>query len=170
MRRRRPTDKPLTDADRRVWNRVTRTVTPKAPNRPVRESAQEERETEFGLMMRQPPVMKSRPHQPGPLEATAAKAVRRGRVQIDGKIDLHDLTLAEAYPELERSLIRAYNRGHSALLVITGKGVRLEGKLRTALPGWLAGPGLRPIVATYAQAHIKHGGTGAWYVFLKKPD
>jgi DNA-nicking Smr family endonuclease len=171
MSRRRDTSKNLTDADRRVWKRVTRTVTPKAPQKtaPI-EKAQAQREAEFGLMMRQPPIKISRPRTPGPLEVTAAKAVRRGRVRIDAKIDLHDLTLVEAYPLLERGLIRHYNSGKSTLLVITGKGARLEGKLRAALPGWLAGPGLRPIVATYAQAHIKHGGTGAWYVFLKKPD
>jgi DNA-nicking Smr family endonuclease len=26
---------------------------------------------------------------------------------------------------------------------------------------------VRDLIATYAPAHKKHGGTGAWYVFLK---
>ena len=139
---------------------------------------------EFAALMRVPPPTPSAPRQPGPLEATRAKRARRGRVRIDARLDLHDLTLAEAWPVLERGLIRAYNQGRGratgdglgCILVITGKGRRADGgspahlytgKLRAALPGWLDGPSLRPIVATYSPAHPRHGGDGAWYVFLK---
>jgi len=155
----------LSDTERKVWRRVTKTVTPKPQKgvpkpMPTRE--------EFGQMMR---VRQDAPsaarERRGELELRNDKAVRRGRVKIDARLDLHDLTLSQGWPALERGLIRSYNRGQSCVLVITGKGMRLEGKLRQALPGWLADPALRPIVATYSQAHIRHGGTGAWYVFLK---
>lgn len=152
----------LTDRDARLWKHVTRTVTPKErlKSAPTREA--------FAAMMRVATDTPSAPRMPGPLEETRAKAVRRGRVRVEARIDLHDLTLAAAKPALERGLIRAYNRGKGCVLVITGKGIRLEGKLRAALPGWLAEPALRLIIATYAPAHIKHGGSGAWYVFLKR--
>ena len=165
----KPPSRPLTEADRRIWQRVARTVTPKTPAKPDAKLRAPKR-GEFADMMRVAPPERAEPKRPGPLEATQAKAVRRGRVRIDAKVDLHDLTLAEAYPELERALIRSANRNHACVLVITGKGPRLEGKIRGALPGWLAGSALRPLVATYASAHIKHGGSGAWYVFLKQAD
>lgn len=161
------TQRTLSDPERRLWNRVARTVAPKDPKRPTRTLPTPTRD-EFALMMRRPPASKPVPARSGPLEPTAAKAVRRGRVEIGAKVDLHDLTLADAYPALARALIRAYNANKGCVLVITGKGPRLEGKIRGALPGWLAGDELRPIVATYAQAHLRHGGAGAWYVFLKK--
>ena len=165
-----PTDRPphgrkLTASDRKIWDKVTRTVTPKA--KPLKGETRPDRE-KFADMMRVTSEKPTPPARPGPLEVTAHKSVRRGRVRIDSRIDLHDNVLADALPALERGLIRSYNRGETCVLVITGKGRRLEGRIRAALPGWLAGPTLRPIVATYSQAHIRHGGSGAWYVFLKK--
>ena len=162
-----PRVRPLSEADRRIWRRVARTVTPKTRLKtPTPPAASRE---DFAAMMRVPPAPRSAPPRPGPLEPTAAKAVRRGRVEIGARIDLHDLVLADAYPHLVTRLHRAHERGVRCALVITGKGVRLEGKIRAALPGWLAGPELRPIVATYAPAHIRDGGAGAFYVFLKRP-
>ena len=168
---RRSPDRPLTDEDQRVWKRVTHTVRPKVMPRPEEGGPAPSRD-DFAAMMRIPPKRPAAPTRPGPLEPTAAKTVRRGRVQVDSKVDLHDLYLDQAYPALARALIRASNRNHRCVLVVTGKGRRVEGvptgKIRSALPGWLAGEELRPLVATYAPAHIRHGGEGAWYVFLKQ--
>ena len=168
---RHSSSRPLSDDDRRVWKRVTRTVRPKTKASPDTGAPAPSRD-DFAAMMRVPPRTPDAPPRPGPLEPTAAKTVRRGRVQVDSKVDLHDLRLDEAYPALARALVRASNRNHRCVLVVTGKGRRVEGvptgKIRSALPGWLAGEELRPLVATYAPAHIRHGGEGAWYVFLKQ--
>lgn len=94
--------------------------------------------------------------------------MRRGRVNIEATIDLHDLNRERARAALVKAVIRASNRNMKCVLVITGKGPRLEGVLRRNFPEWIAQAPIRPLVATYAQAHIKHGGTGAWYVFLKR--
>ena len=43
-----------------------------------------------------------------------------------------------------------------------------QGVLRQQVPGWLShGPHARQIVGVY-QAHPRHGGEGALYVYLKK--
>lgn len=119
-------------------------------------------------MMRLPPLKITRVALPtGPVPHSVDKGVRKGRVEIDTRIDLHGMTQAQAKKALSTTLMRAAKRGKRCLLVITGKGPRLDGVLRTQLPGWLAGPTLRPLIATYAQAHAKHGGAGAWYVFLR---
>ncbi|MCG6901727.1 MAG: Smr/MutS family protein, partial [Rhodobacter sp.] len=61
--------------------------------------------------------------------------------------------------------------------VITGKGrdkdqdgpipVR-RGVLKHQVPHWLTTPPLNLMVLQISEAHLKHGGTGAYYVYLKR--
>jgi DNA-nicking Smr family endonuclease len=81
-----------------------------------------------------------------------------------------------AFAQLERHMQRAYARHARLVLVITGKGktganafpTPLNGLLRTALPGWLETPALRPFIAAVRPAHPRHGGAGAFYVVLRR--
>jgi len=167
---RTPDARSLGSEERIVWNRVARTVAPR--RRPHGKGAAKPAPTasreEFAAMMRLPPLAVKREATPtGPVPHNDAKSIRKGRVAIDARIDLHGMTQMEAKKALSSTLMRAAKRGHRCVLVITGKGPRLDGVLRTNLPGWLAGAELRPLVTTYAQAHARHGGAGAWYVFLR---
>ncbi len=54
------------------------------------------------------------------------------------------------------------------MIVITGKGQRGEGVLRQGFLQWLELPEARALISGYAPAHAKHGGGGAWYVFLRR--
>lgn len=164
----------LDPSERRVWNRVARTVSPRRrphgkgaakPSPPNQSGASRE---DFAAMMRLPPLV-AKPSRPNSSPAPTAndRLVRRGRVAIDARLDLHGMTQEQAHRALGTALFRSAKRGDRCLLVITGKGPRLEGVLRTALPGWLSSPQLCPLVARYAPAHARHGGAGAWYVFLK---
>lgn len=162
--------RPLDPSERLVWNRVARTVSPrrrphgKGAAKPSPSASRED----FAAMMRLPPLKVKRvPSPTGPVPQSVDKGVRKGRVEIDTRIDLHGMTQAQAKKALSTTLMRAAKRGERCLLVITGKGPQLDGVLRTQLPGWLAGAELRPLIATFAQAHAKHGGAGAWYVFLR---
>jgi len=107
------------------------------------------------------------------------KKVRRGRIEIDGTIDLHGLTQVEAREQLRRYIGARSSRGDRTLLVITGKGKQTEndyissmterGILRTMLPIWLSEPGLSHLVSGWSIAARGHGGEGAWYVRLRRP-
>lgn len=164
-----PSDgRPLKGEEKEVWKRVSRTVSPRrypkgkgsAKPLPTRE--------DFSNMLRLAPSFSPETKRvPQTLDINNDKKTRRGRVDIDAKIDLHDMTQAEAQPALFRAVMRAAKHNKKCLLVVTGKGVRLDGVLRRNFPNWINDPSLRPHIATYAQAHIKHGGSGAWYVFLK---
>jgi DNA-nicking Smr family endonuclease len=90
--------------------------------------------------------------------------LRRGRVEPEARLDLHGLREAEAYRALEQFLMRARSEDKRLVLVITGKG----GVLRNNLPRWLAEDAFREIVAGVSSAHLRHGGTGAFYVALKR--
>jgi DNA-nicking Smr family endonuclease len=55
-------------------------------------------------------------------------------------------------------------------LVITGKGDPASpgsGVLRVRFRDWLAEDALRVRIARASEAHRRHGGAGAFYVFLK---
>lgn len=101
----------------------------------------------------------------------------RGKVMPEARIDLHGMTLAEAHPELIRFLLNAQSVGLRLVLVITGKGKRGDdsgpipqrmGALRHQVPQWLRMPPLSHAVLQVSQAHLKHGGAGAYYVYLRR--
>jgi len=96
------------------------------------------------------------------------RRLSRGRTELDGTLDLHGMTLVEA--EAALSGFVAYHRAqdHRWVLVITGKGVRGEGRLRKALPEWLSTPPLSQAVIEFDQAAIAHGGGGAFYLRLRR--
>ena len=117
--------------------------------------------------------------EPG-LDRRTAERLRRGERAPDGRIDLHGLTAERAHRVLERRIGEALGRGQRLILVITGKGGKKrsdadapfmregEGVLRQQAPRWLrSGPHAAQIVGIY-QAHPRHGGAGALYVYLKK--
>jgi DNA-nicking Smr family endonuclease len=106
------------------------------------------------------------------------KKVRRGRIDIDGTIDLHDMTQAQAREALFRYVTTRAARGDRTILVITGKGLKTDndyiasmsqrGILRTMLPIWLSEPGVAHLISGWSMAARGHGGEGAWYVRLRR--
>jgi len=162
--------RPLTADDKAIWQRVARTVTP-SPHRAQKKikATPTVQLEDKGPFMRVTPKRETyKTETPKTLEPSADKRVRRGRIQIDRRIDLHDMTRDQARPALFKLVRNAYAKDARCLLVITGKGLRLNGVLRQNFPNWINAPEVRPMIASYAQAHIRHGGTGAWYIFLKR--
>ncbi|MER5170775.1 Smr/MutS family protein [Thioclava kandeliae] len=115
--------------------------------------------------------------QPLRMDHKAHKQMTRGKLVPDARIDLHGMTQAEAHPELISFILRAQDHGHRLVLVITGKGKVVEdwdpiptrrGVLRHQVPQWLRLPPLGPVVMQVSQAHQRHGGEGAYYVYLRK--
>ena len=101
----------------------------------------------------------------------------RGKLQPEARIDLHGLTLAEAHPELIRFILNAHADAKRLVLVITGKGkIRDDygpipqrmGALRHQVPQWLARPPLGSAILQITSASLKHGGAGAYYVYLRR--
>ena len=96
--------------------------------------------------------------------------LRRGQLDIDGRIDLHGLTQSAAHEALVRFLGDSQRAGRRCVLIITGKGAINQGGgiLRNVTPRWLAEPGLRRMIVAIHQAQPRHGGEGALYVLLKR--
>ncbi len=95
--------------------------------------------------------------------------LRRGQVEIQGVIDLHGLTQAEAHRALLGFLEGARTADRRAVLVITGKGLTPgAGVLRAAVPRWLNEPAMRRMIRAFSFAAPKDGGEGALYVLLRR--
>lgn len=111
-----------------------------------------------------------RPHLLHPIDKPTHKKIAKGRVVIEGRIDLHGLTQSEAYGLLLGFLQRAHLRKLRHVLVITGKGASFgsDGVLRQAVPLWFATPAFRILVNGYEDAARNHGGTGAIYVRMRR--
>ena len=114
---------------------------------------------------------------PVQMDAKAYGRMTRGKLVPEARIDLHGLTLAQAHPELIRFILSANAQGLRLVLVITGKGkakadhgpipVRV-GALRHQVPLWLRLAPLTPLILQVAEAHLRHGGSGAFYVYLRR--
>ncbi|MDX1401835.1 MAG: Smr/MutS family protein [Kiloniellales bacterium] len=104
------------------------------------------------------------------LDRRQAARFKRGRLPIEGRLDLHGMTQAKAHQALLRFVRSAADDGKRCLLIITGKGRDNPdgGVLRQAVPRWLNEPGLRDVVLTFDYAQQKDGGTGALYLLLKR--
>ena len=103
--------------------------------------------------------------------------LNRGKLDPEARIDLHGMTLAQAHGALNSFILRAQSKGLRLVLVITGKGrtasddgpiPRRRGALKHDVPQWLRMAPLGPIVLEIREAHIRHGGAGAYYVYLRR--
>lgn len=124
---------------------------------------------------------------PGIAERTASAAVamdrksfqrlKRGKLVPEAKLDLHGMTFDDAHGALTGFILRAHGAGKRLVLVVTGKGKDRDGGgpipvrrgvLRHNVPHWLRTAPLAPLVLQVTEAHIRHGGGGAYYVYLRR--
>ncbi len=103
--------------------------------------------------------------------------MKRGKSAPEARIDLHGMTAAAAHTALISFLLRSHDQGMRLVLVITGKGRHTDdrgpipqrvGILRQQLPHWISIPPLNGIVLQISEAHQRHGGSGAFYVYLSR--
>ncbi|CAM3390747.1 Smr/MutS family protein [Thalassospira profundimaris] len=107
------------------------------------------------------------------IDRSTANKFQKGKMSIDGRIDLHGMTQEVAHNALNAFIEDSWRAGKRCVLVITGKGSRADeygrtGLLRERTPQWLSAPNLRNRILAIHQAQIQHGGAGAFYVLLKR--
>ena len=95
-------------------------------------------------------------------------------------LDLHGKTLHEANIIIENFIKKSYEDKVHKLIVVTGKGLHSNnekdpyvskelGILKYSIPEFVRGrEDLMKIISNMSEASIKDGGTGAFYIFLKK--
>ena len=95
-------------------------------------------------------------------------------------IDLHGYTLDEANKTIEDFISKAFSENINKLIVVTGKGLHSEnekdpyvskdlGILKYSVPEFITNNGnLMNMINEITDAKIEDGGSGAFYIFLKK--
>jgi DNA-nicking Smr family endonuclease len=171
----------LSDEEIALWTEVARSVarrrgaTLPAPLNPVRAA----RSPAPSSTTPEPPPQVTKPAAPplAPIERRLKRDLSRGRAAIDGALDLHGLTQAEAHHALRGFLRHSQARGARLVIVVTGKGAPLDevdhwpnerGVLKRVTPQWLREPDLRSVVLGFEEAGRAHGGSGALYVRLRR--
>ena len=179
----------LSPDDRRIWARVTGSVTPpksrKAPR--VMLDMATPADPAVPLIAKSasgpkpgprpapstprpaPPVHAVSRSTPEVLEPRRQRRLSRERDPIEARIDLHGYGRFQAQDALTAFLMGAQARDYRAVLVITGQGRRGgTGVIRASVHEWLQGPALRGVVSGFAAAARRHGGDGAIYVTLRR--
>jgi DNA-nicking Smr family endonuclease len=112
------------------------------------------------------------PARVGDLDHRTRAKIKRGRLDVDAKLDLHGMRQDEAQRALNGFLRRAQASGAKVAIVVTGKGLSREdgGVLRRVVPMWLQAPALRDVVVSFGEAARHHGGEGALYVRIRRAD
>ena len=124
-----------------------------------------------------PTIAERLAHAPIQMDRKQFGKLQRGKLRPEARIDLHGMTMAQAHPALSRFILSSWASDRRLVLVITGKGKHRDddgpipirkGVLKHQVPHWLQTPPLRDAVLQVTQAHLKHGGTGAYYVYLRR--
>jgi DNA-nicking Smr family endonuclease len=167
----------LSEDDRVLWNLVARTAKPLKGKSAVDipdigpDIADDTKPMLRDQAMAPAAATKARTqHVSHALDEPTLEKLSKGRLPIEGRVDLHGLSQDEAYSLLFSFLHRAHAGGIRYVLVITGKGSSSggDGILRRAVPAWLSTPAFRPLVSSHDHAARKHGGSGALYVRLRR--
>ena len=122
-----------------------------------------------------PPSLTPRPSQTSSnMDRRSFQRLLKGQLEIDATLDLHGFTANQARSQLQIFIQNANRSGNRLLLIITGKGNKetidefgriRSGILRSGVPEWLK---QSDAVLQVTQAHGKHGGSGAYYVYLRR--
>ena len=95
-------------------------------------------------------------------------------------LDLHGKSLEEANQIIESFIKKSYDDRVQKLIIVTGKGIHSNnnkdpyvskdlGILKYSIPDYLSNNlQLMKIISNISEASIKDGGSGAFYIFLKK--
>jgi DNA-nicking Smr family endonuclease len=168
----------LSDDERVLWRAVTSTIAPlkgrKTAIAAMAEIAPVAAKPKEKPSKAMPPAPSSQRLTPPPLatlDRRTRQRIARGRTEIDGRLDLHGLTQAEAHVVLARFLHQAQAREAKVVLVITGKGGPAgegRGVLKRQVPFWLESAELRSLVIGFENAGAGHGGDGALYVRVRR--
>ena len=95
-------------------------------------------------------------------------------------IDLHGYTLEEANKSIENFIIKSFEEKINKIIVVTGKGLHSQNEkdpyvskdlsiLKYSVPEFISNNKiLMNIIHEITDAKIEDGGSGAFYIFLKK--
>ncbi|GAA2838763.1 DNA-nicking Smr family endonuclease [Aminobacter aminovorans] len=172
-------DRKLSDEERVLWNVIARTTAPLKGRRAVEipeiPAAQQEKPAAapapaVQAQVAAAPTLPKRQYVAHTLDVPTRDKLSKGRLPIEGRVDLHGMTQDEAYSLLYAFLSRAHAGGLRYVLVITGKGNSKggDGVLKRMVPAWLDTAPFRMLISSQDHAERHHGGSGALYIRIRR--
>ena len=95
-------------------------------------------------------------------------------------LDLHGYTLDEANKKIEKLIINSYKEKVNKLIIVTGKGLHSDNEsnpyvskdlsiLKYSVPEFIkSNQSLMKFINSFGEATIEDGGSGAFYIYIKK--
>lgn len=170
-----------------LWNKISETINdPKSTFLNIDEDVEAKKNKKIPIKLtkkiitdeKDQPQLKSRAGKTSvSMDQNTLRKLKRGKLTPEAKLDLHGLTTDQAYKALLSFINKNYKLKKRLVLIITGKGERnynsessfaIKGVLRKTVPQWLKSPAINGFILDFVQSHIKDGGSGALYVYLKK--
>lgn len=177
----------LSSDEKALWNKISRTI---SDPQPIVTDTNEEKEIVKKKnnplkpksilnsdLKKNPRIKPKTDYSSGAMDQNILRRLKRGKLSPEAKLDLHGLTTDQAYKALYAFINNNYKLKKRLILIITGKGERNynsedsfsnKGVLRKIVPQWLKSPAINGFILDFVQSHIKDGGSGALYVYLKK--
>ncbi|WP_298300884.1 Smr/MutS family protein [uncultured Erythrobacter sp.] len=130
------------------------------------------------LMRANSPTSAKRRMASSQLDGSWNRKLKSGQIAPDYTLDLHGHNLDRAYDRIMSGLDQARMMGARVVLVVAGRERPVDpadraskrGAIRAKLLDWLAVSRHAEAIAAVRRAHIRHGGEGALYLVLKRPD
>ena len=106
--------------------------------------------------------------------------IKTGNTTKIRSIDLHGYTLEEANKAIEEFIIKSFEEKKNKLIVVTGKGIHSDVErdpyvskdlsiLKYSVPNFIEkNMELKNLITDMKEANLEDGGSGAFYIYLKK--
>lgn len=152
--------RPPSDQEKNFWKNVTRDVerTPYEGHLPTITPAYGKRRKTTWI---DDPL--AEPYLPKRRDVNTLSRRQMRNIEFESTIDLHGLTESQAEEKLKFFIYQCLANSVRTALVITGKGKNI---VRLCVESWLLSH--PDVIASFQPAQQKHGGKGAFYVFIKK--
>ena len=105
---------------------------------------------------------------------------KENKFHVTKSLDLHGFTLDEANKKVESFLFDCFENKVSKVIIVTGKGLHSQndkdpyvskefGILKNSVPNYIkSNSELMNMINSIQEASIEDGGSGAFYIYLKK--
>lgn len=108
-----------------------------------------------------------------------AKKIKKRKILINKKVDLHGFSLSEAEKEFDNTIQSCYSENTRCILFVTGKGLKntegnesenklYYGKIKLNIKNWAQKNQNKEKILYMNDANKEHGGAGACYVYVRK--
>ncbi|HZH14073.1 MAG TPA: Smr/MutS family protein, partial [Archangium sp.] len=105
------------------------------------------------------------------VDARLLRSLRRGDFSLQGRLDLHGMTQAEAKGAVDRFLNESRRAHKRCVLIVHGRGLNSQDQipvLKQSIRVWLSQKSIGKTVLAFATARPQDGGAGAVYVLLRR--